>query len=621
MQRINYQISISLIIGLFCTGSIFAQNNFDTPIIYLYVPNDTNESEELWMDNVELSIKRFGKTVYKDVPGFNGFKIQRIPIDSIPKKVSNSVFYGEAGAVYCNSNIFSRILWASAILSTQYVKQLGKKEGFDFSTVDAFNYIDAKFTNNIGRIQRSIISGAYYGNMPKAIFDEIIETADSVRIYEKHIASNDITILSDNKFHFYDIYASTVDYILAYILGHELAHGYERCVFEKESWVETYGIFKQIIDLQYNNETLCENPISIDELLSDQCGLRTLELTNTAIEKRLSTKYNTSLVEKTTYLSRLAALDIISMLLITGVKAKTEEITELDGKPVSSSTIMYPILDYSPGYMYGSLRTLLFSQALIHFENVELEKILFYPNAKNIAYGLIMGAAVECNLEGTLTQSQKLKLANFLKPYLPEKVIRKFFNTGFDYGKIKDNTYKNDFFDIEITFNTEWFVQSKEQERTIMKQGVDLIKDEDLKPLIEASKVNTAQLITILKYEFGSAVDSNPSFMALAENVKNFPGIKRGKDYLFHSKKLLQKSLPDKCSFEKDFYEKSIGNMEFDVMEVKINHLNQTIIQEYFSTIKKGFCLSFIISYSNDEEKKELYSIIDKIVQKRNFRK
>jgi len=182
----------------------------------------------------------------------------------------------------------------------------------------------------------------------------------------------------------------------------------------------------------------------------------------------------------------------------------------------------------------------------------------------------------------------------------------------FDFGKTEKGLYKNDYFDMEVSFNPNWIVQDKQKMNQLVKLGNDLIAGDDkkLKYFVKASQVNTAYLLSVFKYEVGAAVDFNPSFMIVAENTKNFPGIKNGKDYLFHAKKLLKQSQMS-YSFEKEVFEKTIGNSLFHVMEAKLNSMGKTIIQEYLTTVNKTFSLSFIISYATQEEKNELYEVIN----------
>ncbi|MDD2983702.1 MAG: hypothetical protein PHQ74_09965 [Crocinitomicaceae bacterium] len=184
----------------------------------------------------------------------------------------------------------------------------------------------------------------------------------------------------------------------------------------------------------------------------------------------------------------------------------------------------------------------------------------------------------------------------------------------FDYGSVKNGIYKNSFFDLEVTFDPEWAVQNQQQVDQLLELGEEMIVGDnaDLKRVIKASKINVSNLLTVYKYELGSAVDFNPSFMLTVENTQLVPGIKNGKDYLFHAKKLLSK-LEMKYVFDKDVYEKKIGKTTFHVLEAKIDFMDLKIKQDYIVTIKNGFSVIFIASYKTKAEKKEVYKVINNI--------
>lgn len=209
---------------------------------------------------------------------------------------------------------------------------------------------------------------------------------------------------------------------------------------------------------------------------------------------------------------------------------------------------------------------------------------------KNIIYLFIVTVLLSCS-------DQKKKL--------PE---------NFDFGKIENGSYQNDYFDMEVLFNPNWIVQDKQAMNNLVERGSDLVTgdNKNLKSIVKASQVNTAYLLAVFKHEVGAAVEYNPSFMIVAENTKNFPGIKNGKDYLFHAKKLLKQTQMS-YSFEKEVFEQKIGKSLFHVMEAKLDYMGKIIIQEYISTVNRGFSLSFIISYTTEEEKNELYEVINNI--------
>ncbi len=184
----------------------------------------------------------------------------------------------------------------------------------------------------------------------------------------------------------------------------------------------------------------------------------------------------------------------------------------------------------------------------------------------------------------------------------------------FDYGTTENGLYENSFFDLEISFDPNWTIQNKQQTENIAEQGKKLIvgDDSNLEAAVEASEINVAYLLTVFKHKVGAPVDFNPSFIAIAENVKNLPGISKGEDYLFHTKKLLEQA-PVNYNFNKDISKEERGNHDFYIMETQLEYASKNIIQEYRTTITNGFSLSFIISYANPEQKAELYEILDNI--------
>jgi hypothetical protein len=185
---------------------------------------------------------------------------------------------------------------------------------------------------------------------------------------------------------------------------------------------------------------------------------------------------------------------------------------------------------------------------------------------------------------------------------------------NFDYGKVVHNKYINSFFEMEMELYPDWIIQTKEQTEQIAELGKDLLAgdNKNLEAIIEASEVNTANLLAVFKYEQGSPVEFNPSVMVVAENLQNFPGIKSGRDYLFQTKKLLQQSQLKYEYHDKEFRKETINNQGFYLMNLSIN-FGLEIHQTYYSTIKNGFSISVIITYSDDLQKNELENLIKTI--------
>ena len=183
---------------------------------------------------------------------------------------------------------------------------------------------------------------------------------------------------------------------------------------------------------------------------------------------------------------------------------------------------------------------------------------------------------------------------------------------NFDYGTVENGIYSNTFFNFDVSFDKDWSVQSKEEMSEMSKKGQDLILGENktLKRSFEASQVNVAELFAVFKFPVGTVSVYNPSLIMNAENLKSFPDVRKTKDYMDAVRSLLDQA-PFTLIYKKKEYSKIIGGKEFMAME--IYNEDYDVTQEYFSTIHKGFAIVMVISYDDDNQKEELYKIIDHV--------
>jgi len=186
---------------------------------------------------------------------------------------------------------------------------------------------------------------------------------------------------------------------------------------------------------------------------------------------------------------------------------------------------------------------------------------------------------------------------------------------NFDYGKIENGVYTNDYFDFNIPVPQNWDVRNDEQVQQLQKKGSGLISgnNKELEAKIDEADVNTVVLLTVFKNkEDTTAVKFNPSFILLCENLQGSPDIKKGKDYLDHAKYLMQQSkMP--YQFTPEYFTEKVGNKEFDRMDAVLDGQMGGIQQSYYSIIDKGYALSIIISFVDADQKIELKGIINKI--------
>jgi len=93
-------------------------------------------------------------------------------------------------------------------------------------------------------------------------------------------------------------------------------------------------------------------------------------------------------------------------------------------------------------------------------------------------------------------------------------------------------------------------------------------------------------LFAVFQHPVGTPVDCNPGLIAVAERTRDLPGIKRGKDYFFHARKILEAG-NIQVSFPKDCYTERLAGVEFDVMELEMVIAGKTIRQKTMQLSKR----------------------------------
>jgi hypothetical protein len=186
-----------------------------------------------------------------------------------------------------------------------------------------------------------------------------------------------------------------------------------------------------------------------------------------------------------------------------------------------------------------------------------------------------------------------------------------------DFGTIKNSVYQNEYFGLSVQLPPEWIAQDQEARRKFQESGGTMLAgdDKNLQAAVKASEMTTVNLLTVFKHSMDKPVPFNPNLICVAERVNHIPEIKKGTDYLFLSKKLLETGQM-KVSFPRELYTESFGGREFGVMHVEISMPGMTVRQKYYAVVMKGYALTFIVSFSTDEEESSLHNILKTITFK-----
>ncbi len=182
------------------------------------------------------------------------------------------------------------------------------------------------------------------------------------------------------------------------------------------------------------------------------------------------------------------------------------------------------------------------------------------------------------------------------------------------FGSVEDSVYHNEFFGLSIDVPEEWNIQNQETLKQLTKQSSEIVAgdDKNLKAVIDAAELQTVQLLAAFKYPVGKPVPFNPNILCIAERVSTLPGIERGNDYHFHTKRLLESS-DVIVSFPEENSTVQLGGMDFDVMTIHINVAGTTVRQKQFAAIIKGYALVINVSYSTDDEESEVEAVLDTV--------
>ncbi len=179
------------------------------------------------------------------------------------------------------------------------------------------------------------------------------------------------------------------------------------------------------------------------------------------------------------------------------------------------------------------------------------------------------------------------------------------------FGSMNGSVYSNEYFGLTIEFPEDWAVAEKETLKQVTDMGTDFLAgdDKNLKAIVKASELQTVNLFMVSQHPLGSPVPFNPNVTAVAERIRHMPGIKSGKDYLYHARKLMESSALD-ASFTEEVRNEQIGGYSFDIMTAEMNMSGASIKQQYYATVLKGYVLGVIISYSNDQDQAALKEIL-----------
>jgi len=179
---------------------------------------------------------------------------------------------------------------------------------------------------------------------------------------------------------------------------------------------------------------------------------------------------------------------------------------------------------------------------------------------------------------------------------------------------VADGKYTNEFFGLTLEIPDGWAVASDDSQKHVREVGENVAVGDDpaMKAAVEAARKTTFQLLMVSEFPLGAAVEFNPSLILMAERVAHAPGVKSGKDYLYHtSNGLMRTALP--YELVREAYPTTLGSEKWHRADFVIRNPHLPIEQSYFAIHRGEFVLSVILSAATDEQMAELERIAGSI--------
>jgi hypothetical protein len=189
---------------------------------------------------------------------------------------------------------------------------------------------------------------------------------------------------------------------------------------------------------------------------------------------------------------------------------------------------------------------------------------------------------------------------------------RKKASEEIDSGTIEDSVYRNRYFGLTVSLPENWSLQSEESNKEMAEMGTKMVAGENKNLERKLNAVNEKQslfLFSAFEYPLGTPVIYNTNISCVAERVSQMPGIKRGSDYLFHVRRILEMSQID-ISFDEKITVENLGGIEFDVVCVECSFGDMNVKQKYYAAVMKGYAVSFILSFIDEDGESSLHDIL-----------
>jgi hypothetical protein len=178
-----------------------------------------------------------------------------------------------------------------------------------------------------------------------------------------------------------------------------------------------------------------------------------------------------------------------------------------------------------------------------------------------------------------------------------------------DIGRFENSTYINSYFGFRLSLPSEWRVHDRATNQMITEVGREMAKgsNKELNAALDESAEVTVTLFTSSK-PAGSDTNVVSAIIQCGAERMSDPRV-TGRLYAQGGRNILLATTLG-YKLDRDIYEENIGGVKFSVFEIERSYTGSIFKQQYFSAVRKGYALFFIITYRTDEDLAGLKKIL-----------
>lgn len=183
-------------------------------------------------------------------------------------------------------------------------------------------------------------------------------------------------------------------------------------------------------------------------------------------------------------------------------------------------------------------------------------------------------------------------------------------------GAFEGNVYTNDFFGMTFAVPEDWTILSKDEMAALFGQVIDEIgsTDKDAEAKMKLAEKKSLYLAVTAKYPIDYTEDTNPNINVIAENLGLMSFVvSKSKDYMEATMTNLKPTVAEGVTFG-EISTETVGGVEYSSFDMTTDDgSGYTMYQRFICTMKNKYAILFTMTWFEEDQLKELQSVIDSI--------